>query len=299
MDFKQLQSFNAVVQFQSFTVAAEKLQLSQPTVSTHVRMLEDELQTQLVIRTTKNIEITPKGRELYECAAQILNLRDRLLQNWSDETKKVIHLGASTIPSAYILPEVLPVFGEMFPDVYFIVNQSDSQGVIDAVENGAYDVGLIGMHCADEMLNCIPFYQDRMVLITPVNAHYLSLQAQGAKPEELILHEPVILRENGSGSQKSVDTFFESLGIEEGELHVTARMNDQESIKNLVAGGLGISIMSEKAAQNFYAEKRILKFDLPGYAAGRQLYIIYRKNTVLKPYVASLVQYVVQYYQSK
>lgn len=297
MDFKQLQSFNAVVQYQSFTIAAEKLQLSQPTVSTHVRMLEDELHSQLVIRTTKNIEITPRGRELYECASRILNLRDQLLQSWSGETKRVIHLGASTIPSAYILPEVLPAFGELFPDIYFVVNQSDSQGVIDAVRDGAYDVGLIGMHCGDEMLSCIPFYHDRMVLITPVNEHYLSLRSGEAEPMELILHEPMILRENGSGSQKSADTFFESMGINESELHVTARINDQESIKNLVAGGLGISVISEKAAQNFYAEKRILEFELPGYAAGRHLYIIYRKNSTMLPHVESLIQYIIKQYQ--
>ena len=112
MEFKQLQSFVAVVHYDSFTKAAEKLYLSQPTISTHIRLLEEELHTQLIIRSTKSIEVTPKGRELYECACNILKQRDNLITNWEEEDRKIIYVGTSTIPSAYILPEVLPKFRE-------------------------------------------------------------------------------------------------------------------------------------------------------------------------------------------
>ena len=71
MELKQLQSFCAVVKYRSFTKAAEKLYLSQPTISTHVRQLEEEFQTSLIIRTTKSVEVTPRGQELYECACNI------------------------------------------------------------------------------------------------------------------------------------------------------------------------------------------------------------------------------------
>lgn len=297
MEFKQLQSFTALIKYESFTIAAEKLQISQPTISTHIRMLEEELNSRLIIRTTKSLEITPRGWELYECASNILSLRDNLIQGWLEETKKILHLGASTIPSAYILPEILPCFGESFSDVYFIVNQSDSQGIIKEVHNGTYDIGLIGMRCEDELLTCIPFYQDRMVLITPVNEHYLALKEQGHVPLETLLKEPIILRENGSGSKKSTDLFFESLGIHQGDLNVTAQINDQESIKNLVAGGLGISVISKKAAENFLTEKRLLMFELPEHMAGRTLYIIFQKNFILKSYVKSFIEYVEKYYQ--
>ena len=66
MDFKQLQSYIAVVKYKSFTIAAEKLGISQPTISTHIRILESELDSQLVARTSKNFEITPRGWEMYE-----------------------------------------------------------------------------------------------------------------------------------------------------------------------------------------------------------------------------------------
>lgn len=296
MDFKQLESFTAVVKYQSFTKAAEVLYISQPTISTHVRMLEEELHSRLIVRTTKNIEVTPRGWELFECASNILGLRDNLIKEWSGETEKMIHLGASTIPSAYILPEILPKFGERFADVYFDVKQSDSKGIIEAMQHGQYDVGLIGMPCTDESLVCLPFYQDRIVLVTPVNEYFLSLKEKTDDPVEILLKEPLILREQGSGSQKSADRFFESVNIREEQMRVVARINDQESIKNLVVSGLGVSVISERAARNFVEEKRLLMFELPQNSSGRYLYLIYNKNYILKTYVKSFVKYVQEYY---
>ena len=109
MDFKQLRSFVAVVDCGSFTKAAARLYTSQPTVSAHIRQLEDELHERLFLRTTKSLAITPRGRELYEYAAHVLSLQDRLLSSWSED-QHLIRLGSSTIPSAYILPELLPQF---------------------------------------------------------------------------------------------------------------------------------------------------------------------------------------------
>lgn len=88
MEFRQLESFCAVVRYQSFTKAAEKLYISQPTISTHIRMLEQEFNSRLIIRTTKNIEITPHGKELFACAQKIFTLKNDLIQKWSEENKK-------------------------------------------------------------------------------------------------------------------------------------------------------------------------------------------------------------------
>ena len=296
MEFKQLRSFAAVVKYKSFTRAAEKTYTSQPTISTHIRMLEEEFQTRLIIRDTKNIEITPKGWELYECATHILDLQDNLLQRWSEETKHIIQLGASTIPSAYILPEILPQYGKLHQDTYFVVHQSDSSQVVKGLLNGLFDIGMIGMECNNEAIHCVPFYQDRMVLITPVSSLFLKWKECQPPPIAQLLREPIILREKGSGSQKSADRFLDSMQISEDDLHITARVNDQESIKNLVAGGLGVSIISEKAVRNFVEEKRLLMFELPNDTAQRNLYLIYLKSVKSDGVVQKFVKYVQSYY---
>lgn len=274
MELKQLRSFAAVVRYGSFTRAAENTYLSQPTISTHIRALEEELNTQLLLRDTKNLQVTPRGQELYECACRMLELQDNLLQRWRQSDQHIIQLGASTIPSAYILPEVLPRYGKENPGSYFVVHQSDSRQVIEGVAGGLFDVGMSGMPCQEESIRCEPFFRDRMVLITPVSRRFLAMQSQGEQALAELLREPIILREPGSGSQKSADRFLSQMGLRENELRVTARVNDQESIKNLVSGGLGVSIVSEKAVRDFVAEKRLLAFPLPPGSAERDLYLL-------------------------
>lgn len=296
MDFKQLQSFVAVVKYKSFTKAAEQLYIAQPTISAHIRQLEEEFSKRLVIRSTRSVEVTPRGWELYECAKTILELRDNLIQTWNDEEKQIIRLGASTIPSAYILPEILPEFGKMYPEVYFVVNQSDSQGVVQGLLHGNYDLGLVGMELEQEQLAFVPFYRDRMVLITPVNEYFLQMQQQKNLSWKEILKNPIILRESGSGSQKAADVFLESLGVSEKDLNISARINDQESIKNLVAGGLGISVISEKAARNLEKEKRILVFDLPWQISERNLYLVYQKDYILRKRIEKFIDFVKNFY---
>lgn len=295
MEFKQLQSFVEVVKYQSFTKAAEKLFVSQPTISAHINQLEAELNKRLILRTTKSIELTPKGKEVYDYAVRILSMRDRILESCSPKPQKIIHIGASTIPSAYILPELLPEYGMLSNDTYFSIHQSDSQGIVSGLKEGLFDIGMVGMHAQDDQIECIPFYQDHMVLITPVNEHFLQLKQEKCDILTL-LKEPIITREAGSGSKKTADLFLEHIGVKDQDINIVARINDQEAIKNMVAGGLGVSIISEMAAKNFLAEKRILAFPLDADIANRQLYIIYRKDYLLASHVQNFLKFIQKKY---
>lgn len=297
MEFKQLQSFAAVVEYESFTKAAEHLYISQPTISTHIRMLEEEFHSSLIIRTTKSLEVTPRGRELYEYARQVLTGRDNLLRRFTKENQNILQIGTSTIPSAYILPEILPDYRKQYPEVQLHIHQTHSQGVLEGLRNDTFEVGMVGMKEQEESFVFLPFYQDTMVLITPASDFYFQLQGQKELPLPELLKLPFLLREQGSGSKKCVETYFNRLGIREEELHVTARLNDQETIKNLVAGGLGISIISEKAARGWVEEGKLLAFPLPEYRVTRNLYLAYRKEFVLKETAWSFIEFVREFYR--
>lgn len=136
MDFKQLRSFVAVADCGSFTQAAAKLYASQPTVSAHIRQLEDELHETLFLRTTKSLAITPRGRELYDYAVHVLDLQEQLMRAWAQD-ERTIRLGASTIPSSCILPEILPAFRAQHPEAVFSILQSDSDGVLQQLRAAA------------------------------------------------------------------------------------------------------------------------------------------------------------------
>ena len=234
MEFKQLQSFVEVVRNLSFTKASQELYISQPTVSMHIHQLETELGVRLIIRTTKSLEVTPVGKQLYEYAVNILAMRDRMIANCSVQDRHILSLGASTIPSAYLLPKILPSFAAKYPESYFVIHQSDSTGVMDGLLEGIYDLGIIGMKPASDALAWEHLCDDRIILIAPVNEHFLALKESDANAFQILQNEPLILREAGSGSGKKADEILLSAGISEDQLQITARANDQEAIKNMV-----------------------------------------------------------------
>ena len=224
MDFKQLRSFVTVADCGSFTQAAVRLYTSQPTVSAHIRQLEDELHETLFLRTTKSLAITARGQELYDYAVHVLELQDQLLDAWAQD-EHTIRLGASTIPSAYILPEVLPPFRAQHPDAVFSVLQSDSAGVLQQLRTGRFELGFAGAQEQSPELVFLPFFRDRMVLITPNTPHFAKLLQDGTPVKSILEREPLLLREAGSGSQKCADAFLEEVSTVFGTLIGVAIMD--------------------------------------------------------------------------
>ena len=277
MEFKQLEAFVAVVDYGSFSEAARKLYLTQPTISTHIRSLEEELHTRLIIRTTKKLTITPKGYQLYDSAVRMLDIRNNLFENFTGSKKQIIDLAASTIPSSYLLPELMAGFGRMYPDVYFHSWQTDSAGAISRVLDGSVDLALTGQNTGDDSCIFIPFCQDDMVIATPVNDHYLQLKERPVTFSDF-LKDPIIIRERGSGTKKEMDIFLENAGIEPSSLNVVARMNDLESIKKSIVNGLGISILSARSAVDLKKTKQILLFPLEG-TAHNAVFILFAAKT--------------------
>lgn len=299
MEFRQLESFCAVVRYQSFTKAAEKLYISQPTISTHIRMLEQEFNSRLIIRTTKNIEITPHGKELFACAQKIFTLKNDLIQKWSEENKKIIRIGASTIPADYILPEVLPLFCQKYPDIQLHIHQNDSGNILQSILNGKFTIGMVGMKAFEKELDFVPFFHDEIVMITPKQEKFLHFAQKAFNQDDLISllkKETIILREQGSGSKKRLETYFEQINLSEKSLNIIARLNDQESIKKLVASGLGISFISAKAITD---ADNLLTIKLPENNLTRSLYFAYHKDYILKEHILSFIKFVQKFYAKK
>ena len=297
MEFKQLEAFVAVVDYGSFSEAARKLYLTQPTISAHVRSLEEELHTKLILRTTKKTTITTRGYQLYDSAVRMLEIRNNLLENFTGMQKHMIDLAASTIPSSYLLPEILAAFGKTHPDIYFHSIQADSAESINRVLDGTADLALVGQNTRDETCIFLPFCQDELVIATPITSHYLGLQNKSVTFEDFI-KDPIIIREKGSGTKKEMDLFLEQIGVTPSDLNVIARMNDLEGIKKSIVNGLGISILSARSAIDLQKTKQILLFPLEEAAHKRSFYIVYSKNRILKSHVRQFIQFVQNYYRT-
>ena len=279
MNLKQLESFSYIIETNSFSEAAKKLFLTQPTISSHISLLEKELNTQLLIRTTKDVIPTDAGKKLYTYAKQMLQIQNTILEEFhvkSEDEKNVITLGASSIPEQYILPEILPKYLKKNKNE-FKIGRGDSFEIINQVVNKEIEIGLVGTQI--ETSNCIfePFYKDKLVVITPVNQKYLQMKEEGFHIKDL-LKEPIIMREEGSGTRKEIKKFLNHMKINDGSLNIIATLNSAEAIKRSVANNMGISIISNLAVQDYIKDKRVLAFDLAEENIYRNLYIVRNKE---------------------
>lgn len=298
MELKQLEAFVMVVELRSFSKAAEKLYLTQPTVSAHIVSLEKELNAKLLKRTTKTVQTTASGEKLYGYAKEMLAIKEEMYQGFAKEVKEEqrIQIAGSTIPSHYILPELVQAFQKQEEKVCFSINQGDSEYVIGEVLKHRADIGFVGMKSTDDRLRYIPFYEDKLVVITPNNEHYRELLKINCSFEELI-KEPIILRENGSATKKAAERFLESKKVDMQKLNVVALINDQEIIKKSVSRGMGITIMSKKAALDYVKDDKILLYEPEEKKLTRKLYIVYSKRNKFDRLKRKFIDFCCQFYE--
>ncbi len=295
MDFRQLEAFCAIVEWGSFSEAAKHLFITQPTISNHIRTLEASLNTRLMERTTKSVVVTEEGQQFYEYAKSLLRLREKTLREFNRTSQHIIQFGASSIPSAYILPELLSAYHRKCPDVTFDIVQSDSKGILNRILSGSLDMGITGSPVNNEYCFCKPIYRDEMVLAAPFTDYYRQLHDQNV-PLERLLKEPYLMREDGSGTKKEADQFLESIGLGSASLNVIARMNDLEAIKQSIIYGLGISILSKKVTKDLERDNRVLTFPLARGGVYRNYYLIYRKSRIQAQQIWKFIQFVEGYY---
>lgn len=279
MNLKQLEAYVEVAESRSFSKAAKKLFLTQPTVSAHIASLEKELNVRLFVRNTKEVSLSEDGKLLYRHAKQMVEIErqiEKIFYKDTEERYKCINIAASTIPSQYILPDILTKFTECYPKEQFKVSESDSAKVVEAVINHSVDIGFTGTVMEKKHCRYIPFYKDELVVIMPNNDRYRKLSEMPLP--EWIGKERIIMREEGSGTRKEAEKQLRSLGVSPEKLSVAATMENQEAIKRSVISGMGISIISKLAAQEQMDSGRVIGVPIPGQGAGRNLNVVYNKN---------------------
>ena len=179
MNLKQLEAFVKVVETGSFSKAAKELYLTQPTVSAHISTLERELKVRLFIRNTKEVMMSEAGQELYRYAKQMVELECQIAEHFNmrgkNSSSHCVTIAASTIPAQYLLPEVLMQFKKRYPDEQFKLIETDSTEVVSQIVNSMADVGFTGTVLEKKYCRYIPFYKDKLAIITPNTEKYRTL----------------------------------------------------------------------------------------------------------------------------
>lgn len=299
MNLKQLESLVLIIESRSFSQAAQKLFLTQPTISSHISLLEKELNTQLLVRTTKDVHPTEDGKKLYTYAKQILRLQESIFEEFHVKTEdnNLLTLGASSIPEQYILPEVLPKYRRK-NNVEFKILQGDSSEIIDKIINKEVEIGLVGTKAEHSNLVFEPFFKDKLVIITPVNEKYLRMKSEGFHMNNL-LKEPIIMREEGSGTRKEIKELLNAHNFDIKNLNIIATLNSIEAIKRSVQNNMGVSIMSKLAADDFIKDKKVLSFDFAEMSMYRNLYIVRNKEMYISKSALKFIKFIREFFSEE
>ena len=297
MNLKQLEAFARVAETKSFSAAAKMLFLTQPTVSAHIASLERELNTCLLIRNTKGVALSESGKELYAYAEQMLELEQKIRERFGltgRQPGSVLRIAASTIPSLYLLPDIMARFRKEYPEEQLKLFETDSSGVVEMILSHKADVGFTGTVLEKGSCTYIPFYQDELVVLTPSSERY-----RARKNDDIvswILEEPVILREEGSGTRKEALRLLAQTGVDVSKLNVAAMMENQETIKRSVGSGMGISILSKLAAKEEIDSGKLLAFPLGETGGKRNINVVYDAGYPSLPAADKFIKTVKQMY---
>jgi DNA-binding transcriptional LysR family regulator len=282
MDFKQIEAFVYVAKYKSFSRAAEKLLLSQPTISTHISTLEEQLGVKLFDRLSKEVILTEAGQVFYPYAVDILDLRERsqeAIKEFLNEISGHLHIGYSTIPAEFILPEVIKTFKEEYPKTFFTLDIQGTQNIIQRLSDGILDLAIVARKIPKKDLEYKVLLRDKIVLIVHKNHKFYDRDSVFL---EEILQESFIIREMGSGTRAAVEHAFKQKGYDFESLDAVAMLSSTYSIKHAVKRQLGIAFMSQMALSEDECGHAIKAIPITDLVVEKDIYVVYSKKRTNK-----------------
>lgn len=279
MRLEYIRSFIGVVNYKSFSLAAKYLYLSQPTISTHIKQLEQELGVQLLVRSTKDIVLSEEGRIFYPYALQLVETEDRAMEQLNrneNAAGKVVTVAVSSVPGNYMFPYFLTQFRGRNPEVSFRVLEGDSGHVLQKILNHDAEVGIGGLTSGNEKICSEVLFEDEIILITPNSAKYRKLN--GHFPIEKLRREWFVTRELGSGTKTVVENIEKELKLDVSSLQVAVQFESSELVRRTVEAGGGVAFISRTAAKESLDKQKVLEFSFENISSRRQIYLMYHKD---------------------
>lgn len=291
MDFWQLTIFCKVVEFKSFSRAAEAIHLSQPTVSSHIKDLEEHCGFRLLDRLGKEVLPTKAGELLFSYAKRLLTLRDETesaLSQFRGVTKGSLTLGGSTIPGGYILPQMIGRFVTSHPEVQITLIIRDTREIAEAILSGDVELAITGAPVSDPGILQEPLFEDEMRLIVPASHPWA--KRKSVSPE-MLKAEPFVTREEGSGTLKSLDQSLIDAGFNPSDLKISARMGNTVAVCEAVKCGVGVSILSTRAVERDIQAGLLAAIAIEGVNLTRSFYLTRHKKRTLSPLADSFATF--------
>jgi DNA-binding transcriptional LysR family regulator len=275
MNLNHLAIFHAVAQAGSMTLGAERLDISQPVVSTQVQDLERALGVQLFDRIGRRVYLSQAGEILAGYARRLFGLAQEAEQAMVDVRavgRGRLAIGASTTIGTYLLPGVLAEFRRRHPHVELLVRIENTEQVHRRLAGLELDVGLTeGFVEADE-LDAEVFHRDELAVIASAS-HRLARRSRVSP--SAVQGEPFILREPGSGTRAVEERALTRLKL---PVRVVMELGSTETIKRVVAEGVGLAIVSRLSVRAECAAGTLAVLPVAGLRLERPLHLVRRKG---------------------
>jgi LysR family transcriptional regulator, low CO2-responsive transcriptional regulator len=276
----QLAVFEAVARHGSFTRAAEELYITQPTVSSQIKQLTQAAGLPLFEQIGKRLYLTEAGKELLTTCQDIFHRLDNFEMKVADlKGTKQGRLSLAVITTAkYFAPRLLGSFCEKYPGIDVSLTVTNHQEIIRRMMENQDDLYILSQPPEDLDITSQPFLDNPLVVLAPKH-HYLADRKN--IPVKALNDQPFIMREPGSGTRVAVQNLFAKNKV---AVKVRLELGSNEAIKHAIAGGLGISVLSEHCLTGDMSNNELTILDVQNfpimlrwyvtYLAGKQLSII-------------------------
>ena len=290
--FRELEIFFKVVELGSFSKAAEAVFLVQASVSERIASLEKKIGTRLLDRLGRKVIPTAAGELLHKHATLLLEMKETAqleMERFLGLEQGEISMGGSTIPGECILPALIGRFNKKYPHLSVRLKIADSSDIENRVLAGQLEIGVIGSKSTHPNILSQQLWEDELVLAVPVDHPFARRKSVSLKE---LGETPFILREEGSGTLKILETYLRDSG-EDGTnaLQVSARFGSSTAVKEGIKSGLGLSILSARAI-NTELKVGILKaLKVKGLSMSRNFFLIRNKLRIASPSCQAMLNF--------
>ncbi len=276
---QQLESLVNVVKERSFSRAAKRMRLSQPSLTKHIQHLEDIVGARVMVRKQTGISLTPEGRIIYESARRIFRIIDETgekVTRMRENEAGNIYITASTIPATYILPHLIQAFKGFYPEINCFVKTRDSEETVAMILDDEAEIGFIGRPIEHVKLYSERLWNDQMILVVPRQHKW---EGRESVSIDEVSEEPFVIRERGSATRATLEKYLH----EEKEktlsaFNIIAEMGSSEAVKEAVIAGLGISVISHHAVRREIESGLLVELPIRNCRIERDFYVIYKKQ---------------------
>jgi len=276
---QQLRILKAVASEKSFTRAAEVLYVSQPSLSKQIKILENRLGIVLLNRENSTISLTEAGRVFLQYSERILALCEescRALNDVKNGDRGNLTVGASQTIGTYLMPRVLALFAQNYPQINIKVQVDSTRVIAKNVVNREIDIAVVGGDVPEELkknLDIENFVEDELILIVP-KSHPFALKKHKKINKDDLYHLNFITLNSTSTIRKFIDNILIQNDIETKQFNIIMQLNSIEGIKTAVSLGLGAAFVSSSAIEKEIKLKTVEIITIENIRITRRLSII-------------------------